>query len=168
VRSRLVPFRSRLGPKPWPASSPVATDPSPAIGLACACLGPKTVGGPPARRSRRRGLGGSPSTRTKAHNGAGPWLRAAERKRGVLVAVRIRPCATRSCRRGLVHRARNIVLPLRGTPASPFHERSTFAARLATRATRCSRSAVSARWTLAAIGHQPAVPDPFHEAADEI
>jgi hypothetical protein len=30
------------------------------------CLGPKTVGGPPAGRSRRRGLGGSPSTRTKA------------------------------------------------------------------------------------------------------
>jgi hypothetical protein len=47
--------------------------------------------GPPAGRSRRRGLGGSPSTRTKARNGAGPWQRAAERKRGVLVAGGVRP-----------------------------------------------------------------------------
>jgi hypothetical protein len=47
------------------------------------CLGPKTVGGPPAGRSRRRGLGGSPSTRTKARNRAAPWCRTQRRKRRV-------------------------------------------------------------------------------------
>jgi len=46
------------------------------------CLGPKTVGGPPAGRSRRRGLGGSPSIRTKARNGAGPCRQGAGRNRG--------------------------------------------------------------------------------------
>jgi len=47
------------------------------------CLGPKTVGGPPAVRFRRRGLGGSPSTCTKARNGPAPCRPGGGRNRGV-------------------------------------------------------------------------------------
>jgi hypothetical protein len=60
VRSRLVPFRSRLGPS---LGSLLARGRGSfaSHGTRLRCLGPKTVGGPPAGRSRRRGLGGSPS-----------------------------------------------------------------------------------------------------------
>ena len=66
VTPRAVPLAARSRSA---CSLAVAADPSPAIGLALRCLGPKTAGGPPAGRSRRRGLGGSPSTCTTARNG---------------------------------------------------------------------------------------------------
>jgi hypothetical protein len=91
VRSRLVALRSRLGP-------------ASARSLACGCGSfashrltcdasvRRPVGGPPAGRSRRRGLGGSPSTCTRARNGAEPCRQEAGRNRGVLVQGEARPC----------------------------------------------------------------------------
>jgi hypothetical protein len=84
VRSRLVPFRSRLGPSLDPLSLACAADHPPGHRARSRCLGPKTVGGPPAGRSRRRGLGGSRSTRSRARKGAGPWRQTTGRYRGVL------------------------------------------------------------------------------------
>jgi hypothetical protein len=80
-RAALLAARSQ----PRPGPSPVAADPSPAIGLACDASVLRPVGGPPAGRSRRRGLGGSPSTRTKAPSAPGPWRAAGGRSWGVSV-----------------------------------------------------------------------------------
>jgi hypothetical protein len=76
---------ARGSAQPRPGLSPVAGDPSPAIGLACDASVRTLVGGPPAGRLRRRGLGGSPSTCTKAQNGAEPSRQAAGRNRRVLI-----------------------------------------------------------------------------------
>jgi hypothetical protein len=67
--------RSRLCAVPLAARSDLGLLPR-LRGESCAghrarlrCLGPKTVGSPPAVRFRRRGLGGPPSTPTKTRNG---------------------------------------------------------------------------------------------------
>jgi hypothetical protein len=52
MRSRLVSFRSRLGPS-LGLSLARAADPLPAVGLACDASVRRPVGGPPALRSRR-------------------------------------------------------------------------------------------------------------------
>ncbi len=91
VTPRAVPLVAQSQPRPAP--SPVAADPSPAIGLACDASVRRPVGGPPAVRSRRRGLGGSPSTRTKARNDAEPWRRAPRRKRRVGGSLSMLPSA---------------------------------------------------------------------------
>jgi hypothetical protein len=81
VTPRAVPLVARSQPRPWSLACGRGSFASHRTRLRC--LGPKTVGGPPAARSRRRGLGGSPSTRTKARNGGEPCRRGARRNRGV-------------------------------------------------------------------------------------
>jgi hypothetical protein len=85
VRSRLVPLHSRLGPSLGPLPRrwlQILRQPSGSLAM------PRSEDQladrlPP--RSRWRGLGGSPSTRTKARNGAEPWRQSAGGNRGVLV-----------------------------------------------------------------------------------
>jgi hypothetical protein len=113
-----VPLVARSQPRPAP--SPVAADPSPAIGLACDASVRRPLAARLPPRSRRRGLGGSPSTCTKARNAAGPWRQAAGRNRGVLARGRgplLQACLRTPIRirRGPRRRSRNALL----NPAVP-------------------------------------------------
>jgi hypothetical protein len=73
---------SALAPRsPWRR---IGCQPS---GLACDAFVRRPVGGPPAVRSRRRGVGGSPSTSTKARKAPQAWRGGAGRNRGAAGAV---------------------------------------------------------------------------------
>jgi hypothetical protein len=84
---------------------------SPAIGLACDASVRRPLAAACQPLATARSRGGSPSTRTKARNAAGPWRQGAGRIRGVLVdgeaptAKRIRARPFRSGGRILDHQS---------------------------------------------------------------